>query len=269
MAATRGVRHMSATAAQEAVTPLPTIDRLSGRVTDVTRDGPRQRGDGSNYWIERYVVERADGSAERCDRFVDSDDEPLLGQPGSEVDIKIRRRGEFINIVSEDFDSVIETTLLAKVLAIDREGPLLSARGNEWFVDWYTVESDGVEHRIRKPVFNADDGNLCSVGDEVEFKVKQRGTFPADIMGLVSPDEETVQGKLMSVRTVGPKVSASGQEYTLEFYTIETKPGVTCTASRFLRDTDQPCLAEEGQSVRTVIRNTPKGYKNLISLSTI
>lgn len=266
MAATRGVRYMSATAAQAAV---PTIDRLSGRVTDVVRDGPRQRGDGSNYWIERYVVERADGSAERCSRFVDSDDEPLLGQPGSEVDIKIRRRGEWTDVVPEDYDSVIETTLLAKVLAIDREGPLVSAKGNEWFVDWYTVESDGVEHRIRKPVFDVTDGNLCAVGDEVEFKVKQRGTFPADILGLVCPDEEVVQGKLISVRTVGPKVSASGQEYTMEFYTIETRPGVTCTASRFLRDADEPCLAEEGQSVKTVIRTTPQGYKNLISLSTI
>lgn len=259
---------MSAAAAQ-AAPPQNTIDRITGTLTDVSRDGPRQRNDGSNYWIERYVVERADGSADSCSRFADTDDEPLLGQPGSSVDLKVRRRGDFADVIPEDYDSVIETTLQAKVLAVEREGPLMSARGNEWYVDWYTVEAEGVEHRLRKPVFNSTDGHLCAVGEEVDFKVKQTGSFPAEIQGLVCPGEEELRGKVTSVRRVGPKVSAAGKEYTLEFYTIETRPGVTRTASRFLPGVDDPMLVEEGQSVLAVIRNTPQGYSNILSLSTV
>lgn len=267
LAATRGARFMSA-AATQASAPQPTMDRITGVLMDVTRDGPRQRNDGSNYWIDRYVVERADGSAERCSRFLDTDDEPPL-QTGGEVDFKVRRRGDFADVVSEDYDTVIETTLFGKVLAIDREGPLVSAKGREWWVDWYTVESDGVEHRIRKPVFDVKSGNMCSVGDELEFKVKQKGSFPAEIMGLVRPELEEVQGKVLDVSTLGPRVGPSGREYTMEFYLIETKPGVTVTASRFVRDEDEGALAEAGQSVVAVCRHTSGGYTNLLSLSLI
>jgi len=267
LAATRGARFMSAAAGQ-ASAPEKTMGRITGVLMEVTRDGPRQRNDGTEYWIERYVVEQADGSAERCSRFLDTDDEPHL-QTGGEVDFKVKRRGEYADVVSEDSDTVIETTLFGKVLAIDREGPLVSAKGNDWWVDWYTVESDGVEHRIRKPVFATKTGYMCSVGDEVDFKVKQKGSFPADILGLVRPEMDEVQGKVVDVETVGPKVGPSGKEYTMEFYTIETKPGVTVTASRFVRDEDQGHLAEEGQSVLAVCRHTSGGYTNLLSLSLI
>lgn len=258
---------MSAAAAH-AAPPKPTIDRITGTLSDFTLDGPRQRADGSNFWIERYLVEQQDGSVESCSRFLESGDEPPLAQTGSEVSFKVKRRGDFADVVPEDYDSVIETTLPGKVLEIEREGPRISAKGNEWYVDWYTVESDGVEHRVRKSVFDSKDGHMCAVGDEVEFKVKQKGNFPADIVGLVGPDVEEVQGKIVAVRRVGPKVGPSGKEYTMEFYTIEMKPGVTRTASRFVTP-EEPALADEEQSVLAVCRNTPGGYTNLLSLSIV
>lgn len=266
--AARGARYMSAAAADAAPATV-TIDRITGTLSDFTLDGPRQRPDGTNFWIERYMVEQSDGSVESCSRFMDSGDEPPLAQTGTEVSFKVRRRGGFADVVPEDYDSVIETTLPGKVLEIEREGPRVSAKGTEWYLDWYTVESEGVEHRLRKAVFNEKEGHMCAVGDEIEFKVKQKGSFPADILGLVGPEMEEVQGKVVAVRRVGPKVGPSGKEYTLEFYTIEISPGVTRTASRFVNGAEDPALAEEEQSVLAVCRHTSGGFTNLLSLSLI
>lgn len=256
---------MGAAAAQPSA-PKYVMDRITGNLTDYSLDGPRQRDDGSNFWIERYMIEKEDGSAESCSRFLDNDGEVPLAATGEAVDFKVKRRGDYADVVPEDYDTEIETTVQGKVLSIEREGPRVSAKGNEWFIDWYEVENKEGAFRIRRAVFDREDGHLCAVGDEVELKVKQKGNFPADIIGLVRPEVEEIQGKVMSVRRVGPKVGPSGKEFTLEFYTIETRPGVTCTASRFVSP-EEPALAEKEQPVLAVVRYTAGGYVNLLSLS--
>eukprot|EP00756_Hemistasia_phaeocysticola_P020138 Hpha_TRINITY_DN15704_c0_g1::TRINITY_DN15704_c0_g1_i5::g.39362::m.39362 len=250
-------------------------DTLSGTLLSYELVGPRDRADGTKFWMQRYSVETAGGEVEKCTRFVDDGQQQTEPEvpSGSDVSFRVKRRGPYVDVVSVsgDVHDNEPTTLSGKVTDITREGPKVSAKGNEWWMDVYTLSTPEGERQLRYPVFTStSDGHLCEVGDEIKCKVERRGEG-WELQQLVLPETEEIEGVLLDVSRLGPRFGPSGREYTLEFYNVRTKPTVVRRLSRFV-DQDEPPLADAGAEVSVLVHNNEsfgrRGFSNVLRMDT-
>eukprot|EP00756_Hemistasia_phaeocysticola_P020139 Hpha_TRINITY_DN15704_c0_g1::TRINITY_DN15704_c0_g1_i6::g.39366::m.39366 len=240
---------------------------LSGTLLSYELDGPRDRADGTKFWMQRYSVETASGEVEKCTRFVDDGQQQTEPEvpSGSDVSFRVKLRGASKLVVPDSAGEF--RTLSGKVTDITREGPKVSAKGNEWWIDVYTLSTPEGEQQLRHPIFSASrsDGHLCEVGDEIKCKVEKHGEA-LNLQQLVLPETEEIEGVLLDVSRLGPRFGPSGREYTLEFYNVRTKPTVVRRLSRFV-DQDEPPLADVGAEVRMLVHNDEnRGYSNIIRI---
>eukprot|EP00756_Hemistasia_phaeocysticola_P020137 Hpha_TRINITY_DN15704_c0_g1::TRINITY_DN15704_c0_g1_i4::g.39359::m.39359 len=246
-------------------------DTLSGTLLSYELVGPRDRADGTKFWMQRYSVETAGGEVEKCTRFVDDGQQQTEPEvpSGSDVSFRVKRRGPYVDVVSVsgDVHDNEPTTLSGKVTDITREGPKVSAKGNEWWMDVYTLSTPEGERQLRYPVFTStSDGHLCEVGDEIKCKVERRGEG-WELQQLVLPETEEIEGVLLDVSRLGPRFGPSGREYTLEFYNVRTKPTVVRRLSRFV-DQDEPPLADVGAEVTVLVYNDEsRGFSNALRMT--
>eukprot|EP00756_Hemistasia_phaeocysticola_P009897 Hpha_TRINITY_DN14966_c0_g1::TRINITY_DN14966_c0_g1_i4::g.143480::m.143480 len=193
-------------------------ETLSGQLVDYRLEGPRERANGTTYWMQRHAVATPGGEVEECTCFVD--DGHQRAEPktpiGSDVKFLVRRHGRRLEPVG------VYENLVGKLVDYTLMGPHHSSKGRKFWEQCYAVETPG--GGVERCTLVVDDGHQRAepetpIGSDVSFRVRHHGTF-VDVMSIEAEPSsaKTFSGTLVAYRLDGPCNHAGRRQWIEEYF---------------------------------------------------